>query len=197
MSHYHLSADPDRPRHLRVLAIFNINDKAFTDIWLPDWRPGRYELGNFARNVVGVEVRNEDGEDLRYQKINRSCWRVHHGGSKRIHFHYSYFANQTDAGGCYVDEQLFYVNPVHCCVYTEASRAVACSVLLELEADFEIATAMRYEDGLYYTDDFDELVDMPILGSRNLHHNSFDLDGARYHLWFHGVQEVPWERLFT
>jgi predicted metalloprotease with PDZ domain len=198
MAHYHLKPDEQRPRHLRVLAIFDTTAQAaYTDVWLPDWRPGRYELGNFARNVVAVSPRNTEGEPLRYQKLNRSCWRVFTKGSVRLHFHYSYFANQTDAGGCYVDEQLFYVNPVHCCVYTEASRSQPCSVLLELEPDFEVATGMTWQDGLYLTTDFDELVDMPILASRNLQHNSFELEGVRYHLWFHGVKEVPWSQLLN
>lgn len=196
MAHYHLAPDPQRPRHLRVLAIFECDPRAeFTDVWLPDWRPGRYELGNFARNVVGVAARNTDGDALHLHKINRSCWRVHSKGNERLHFHYSYFANQTDAGGCYVDETLFYVNPVHCCVYTEASRPQPCSLLLELDGDFEVATGMRLNAGLYETTDFDELVDMPILASRQMEHNSFEMDGIRYHLWFHGVKEVPWEKL--
>jgi predicted metalloprotease with PDZ domain len=196
MAHYHLSPDTARPRHLRVLAMLEAHPATnYTDIWLPDWRPGRYELGNFARNVVGLEVRNSDGEPLQYTKINRSCWRVHAPKNSRIHFHYSYFANQADGGSCYVDEQLFYVNPVHCCVYTEHSRGQACSVLLELEADFEVATGMLRTDGLYHTVDFDELVDMPILASRQLQHDSFLHDGVRYHLWFHGAGQVPFDQL--
>jgi predicted metalloprotease with PDZ domain len=196
MAHYHLSPDPERPRHLRVLAILDTHPSAaYTDVWLPDWRPGRYELGNFARNVVGVQVRNTDGEPLQYTKINRSCWRVHAPKNSRIHFHYSYFANQADGGSCYVDEQLFYVNPVHCCVYTEHSRGKACSVLLELEADFEVATGMLRTDGLYHANDFDELVDMPILASRRLQHDSFLHDGVRYHLWVHGAGQVPFDQL--
>lgn len=198
MSHYHLSPDPDRPRHLRVLAIFASDESAaYTDVWLPDWRPGRYELGNFARNVVGVQVRNADGEALAYTKISRSCWRVFVPKKQRFHFHYSYFANQADGGSCYVDEQLFYVNPVHCCVYTADNRHKPCSVLLKLDPDFEVATGMRYEDGLYYTDDFDELVDMPILASRQLQHSSFQQEGVHYHLWFHGAGKVPFDKLKT
>jgi predicted metalloprotease with PDZ domain len=80
-------------------------------------------------------------------------------------------------------------------VYTEHSRGKACSVLLELEADFEVATGMLRTDGLYHANDFDELVDMPILASRRLQHDSFLHDGVRYHLWFHGAGKVPFDQL--
>ena len=38
---------------------------------LPAWRPGRYELGNFAKNVKRVDVFNDKNEIINYNKLNK------------------------------------------------------------------------------------------------------------------------------
>ena len=55
-----------------------------TEIALPTWRPGRYELGNFAKNIQRFECYNERNELLPYQKISKSKWAVHTANATQI-----------------------------------------------------------------------------------------------------------------
>src|SRR3989304_4908408 len=45
-------------------------------IQLPAWRPGRYELGNFAKNVQKWEAFDEKGKSLKCEKISKDLWSV-------------------------------------------------------------------------------------------------------------------------
>jgi predicted metalloprotease with PDZ domain len=38
---------------------------------LPAWRPGRYELANYARNIKNFSIQNEKGEAIPYDKITK------------------------------------------------------------------------------------------------------------------------------
>ena len=38
---------------------------------LPAWRPGRYELGNFAKNIQQWEAFDENGNSLTSKKITK------------------------------------------------------------------------------------------------------------------------------
>ena len=41
---------------------------------------------------------------------------------------YNYYAAQPDAGACWVDEEFFYINPVHCCLYVPGRLHESCSL---------------------------------------------------------------------
>src|SRR5690606_37496103 len=84
---------------------------------LPSWRPGRYELGNFAKNIKKVDAFGTDGNPLPYVKRTKDLWQIETMGNSAIKVTYSYFAAELNAGSCYADTEQVYVNPVHCCMY--------------------------------------------------------------------------------
>ncbi|MBL7917583.1 MAG: M61 family peptidase, partial [Bacteroidia bacterium] len=43
---------------------------------LPAWRPGRYELGNFAKNIKKLEAFGKDGKLLQVKKANKDLWEI-------------------------------------------------------------------------------------------------------------------------
>src|ERR1700683_1484667 len=81
-----------------------IIDKIETEevfVQLPSWRPGRYELGNFAKNIQKIKVTDSTGEPLMFRKITKDRWRVDCKGANAIHIRYNYYAAQLDAGACW------------------------------------------------------------------------------------------------
>ena len=66
------------------------------------WRPGRYELGNFSK-YTKMGGYDENGKSLCF-KITKDLWEVETENSKEISIKYSFYANQLDAGSCYLDE---------------------------------------------------------------------------------------------
>ena len=45
-------------------------------VQLPAWRPGRYELANFARNVQKWVAFDDNGNALLSRKITKDLWEV-------------------------------------------------------------------------------------------------------------------------
>ena len=86
-------------------------------IQLPSWRPGRYELGNFAKNVQKWAAFDEAGNPLNFQKVTKDSWKVETKGVSQVHVKYNYYAVDLNAGSTYLDTNQLYVNPVNCCVY--------------------------------------------------------------------------------
>ena len=84
---------------------------------LPAWRPGRYELANFAQNIQKWGAFDENNKPLPFQKITKDLWEVQTEGITKVTIIYNFYANQLDAGSCYLDEKQLYLNPVHCMFY--------------------------------------------------------------------------------
>ncbi len=193
--HYRLSRHPHLARHFTVELRCSTEGQTTLVLQLPNWRPGRYELANYARNVVQFEATTPQGRVLRYQKISRLEWELQTEGQQEVVVTYSYYANQPDAGACWVDDDLFYVNPVNCLMYTTAARYQPCRLELLLQPGEHAACGLPHENGLLLARDFDELVDSPILASAHLKHHAFQCEGVSYYLWFYGVNDVPWQQL--
>ena len=82
--------------------IINIKNEKKIQFQLAAWRPGRYELGNFSQNISNWRAANENNELLNFKKITKDLWQVETESSKKITITYSFYANQLDAGSCYL-----------------------------------------------------------------------------------------------
>lgn len=166
-------------------------------IQLPSWRPGRYELGNFAKNVRGFNVFDKSGKPLAHRKQSKDSWLVACAELDTVIVRYQYFAADLNAGSTYLDEKQLYMNPVNCCIYLP-SRMNEEHVLefAGLPEGYEIACALPKKDRRTLTaPDFDRLADSPLICSDSLKHQWFVLDGVEFHLWFQGECRPDWAKL--
>ncbi|GIS04002.1 MAG: hypothetical protein CM15mP106_4490 [Candidatus Neomarinimicrobiota bacterium] len=51
---------------------------------LPAWRPGRYELADFAKKIQKWNAFDENGNKLPKKKITKDLWKVDCNDVKRI-----------------------------------------------------------------------------------------------------------------
>ncbi len=168
------------------------------EIFLSSWRPGRYELGNFAKNVRHFKVESSSGKKLPFRKVSKDAWSIQTGGNTQVVIEYEYYAVRPDAGSCWLDEDIFYVNPVHCCIGIKGMEHLPCRIILDLPAGFIAATSLSLiKQNEYLAADYDELVDSPILASTTLLHKSYIVSEVTFHLWFFGVQELEWEKMIS
>ena len=59
-------------RHfLNIRIEFKVQSNSNVIIQLPSWRPGRYELGNFAKNIQRFHIVNEIGASVSYNKTSK------------------------------------------------------------------------------------------------------------------------------
>ncbi len=165
-------------------------------IRIPSWRPGRYEIGNFARNIKSFEVHDEKGLPLASRKLSKDSWEIRMNGSKMAYVCYTYFAAQMDAGSCWLDEDQLYLNPVHCFMYLEDRIHENCEIRLKISPEYKVATSLKklseYE---LVAEDYHELVDSPLIASANLHYHQYTSHGVLFHIWFQGALEPTWENV--
>jgi hypothetical protein len=94
---------------LQVEAVFPLREGPW-EVALPCWRPGRYELANFAQYVLSMEALVADGEWVRLRKASLHRWQVPDGVAR---FRWRFHAGILNAGSTYVGEEVLYLNQVN------------------------------------------------------------------------------------
>lgn len=194
MVQYTFNSANAHQQYIQITATFHVNNDQ-TIVHLPSWRPGRYELGNFAKNVKGFKVLGTSNTKLNCFKLTKDSWQVDTKDEKTITVSYQYFGADLNAGSTFLSPDQLYVNPVNCCVFVEGLEHEPCSVELIIPANWEVATAMLKKGNAWEVANFDELADSPFICSANLQHQTYESGATLFHIWFNGSIEVEWDRL--
>src|SRR5690554_5462611 len=166
-----------------------------TTVFFPAWRPGRYELGDFAKNMNHFQIFNGDGSPLEYQKSNKNTWIVQTQDCETFTIKYSYYAKDMNAGSTYLDASQLYVNPVNCCLFTDEAYNDPISVKLNIPKEWRVAHSLKVKDNTFTATDYDELVDSPFICSAQLQKTTYEVEGTTFYIWFNGVVKPEWEKL--
>ena len=162
---------------------------------LPAWRPGRYELADFAKNIQKWNAFDENGKEIPFRKITKDLWQVACYGVKEVTIIYNYYANVLDAGSSYLDQNQLYVNPVNCCMYVVGRENEKYSLELDLPKDYKIACGIKDNNGTIVADNFDVLVESPFIASNSMQYINYEVDKVTYHIWIQGSCQPNLEKL--
>jgi predicted metalloprotease with PDZ domain len=162
---------------------------------LSAWRPGRYELADFAQNIINWQAYNEKDEKLSFKKITKDLWEVECKNCNEIKIIYNFYANQLDAGACYLDEHQLYINPVHCMFYITDRINDKYHLKMNLPKNYTIASSMLQVGNVLKVKGYDLLAESPIICSDSLQHDSYIVSGITFNLWFQGKCQPNWKKL--
>ena len=196
MIQYHVFFDSPNQHYIQFKAVFPVKNSE-TILKISAWRPGRYELGNFAKNVRNFKVFNSEGERIEFQKTDKSSWLIQSGNLEEIIVEYEYFAAELNAGSSFLDETQLYVNPVNCFLYSADFKDETYLINLSIPNDWKIACSLPSENKVLTAPNYEELADSPFICSANLSHNSYEVNGIIFHIWFNNHKHVDWNRLKT
>jgi len=168
-----------------------------TTIRISAWRPGRYELGNFAKNIKGFKVLDEDNEVIESTKFVKDGWKINTSRTASIRIEYAYYAAELNAGSTFVNQQQLYVNPVNCCVFDPEQANEPISLHVSLPSDWQYAGSMPFENGIAQASNFDELADSPFICSAYLQCKTYEIDQTTFYIWFNGEVKPDWDRLLV
>lgn len=160
---------------------------------LPAWRPGRYELGNFAKNIKRVDVFDKNGKPLQFNKSSKDTWHVEAENDTEVKVTYSYYAAELNAGACFADAHQLYINPIHCCMYHVEQQEVEYRVLLQIPEHYNIACSLKRDGNNLIASNYDELVDSPFIASAQLQSDFYEVNGIKFWLHFNGICKPDWE----
>jgi predicted metalloprotease with PDZ domain len=193
MIHYKFSIENPSNQYIQIQMSFE-SSQMIEHIQLPSWRPGRYELGNFAKNVKNFKVYG-DKNILSFEKTSKDCWKIETNGAKQIQVSYQYYATDLNAGATYLDKNQLYVNPVNCCAFVVGRELENIEVQLEVPNSYQIACALPHENKVLKARHFDELADSPFIVSASLQHDTYKVNDTLFHIWFQGEVKVNWEKI--
>lgn len=163
---------------------------------LPAWRPGRYELGNFAKNIQRWAAFDAEGRELLHKKLTKDLWEVSTNGTETVIVKYNYFANELNAGSTYLDASQLYINGVNCLLYVPNRINELCELQLEIPETYRVACGLKSLGGFAFeATDFHELVDCPLIASESLQNDSYTVDNTTFYLWFQGECKPDFDRL--
>jgi predicted metalloprotease with PDZ domain len=199
MSRLHYTISYQQPNRQLIDIEYRIGqiDVQEIKLTLPNWRPGRYEMGNFAKNIRSFAVLDAQGNSLPFQKSAKNEWIINTLGKAEIRVLYDYYAAELNAGSTWLDDRQLYMNPVNCLVYATDFHHEPCSISLHVPDDYKIAWDLpaAIARNVYYAENYDRLADAPFIASPHLKHHSFDTSNHRFHLWFMGSENPPFDKL--
>ncbi len=182
-------------QYIKIIASFKVNHLEQTILTFPNWRPGRYELGNFAKNIKSFNIVDNNNQKVKFNKISSNQWKVDTQNAKSIEVTYYYYANELNAGSTYVDDKQLYVNPVNCLIYIDEQQNEPCFLKLNINKHYKIASGIPFNGFELKTKSYHQLVDNPFIASDSLQHNSYQVKGITFNLWFQGLVQINWSRV--
>ncbi len=185
---------PNPSNHLIQIYIPHKGDGSPTEFWLPLWRPGRYEMGPYAENIVDVYAVTDSGKPLKVTKSTTHQWKVE-ATDEFFEFRYSYYATDWGAGGSRFDADLIYVNGINLLMYRPGTLDEPCQIELHLPDGYEIACGLPREGNVLKAEDFHQAVDGPWVASDQLQLRIFEVAGTPHHVWFMGAIRPDWPRI--
>ena len=154
---------------------------------LASWRPGRYELGNFAKNIQRWEVFDADNQPIESKKVTKDSWRIETKNTHTLVIRYNYYAAELNAGSTYLNENQLYVNPVNCMVYIADRMNETCEIQLIVPGNYQLACSLaKQKKHLLIASGFDELADSPFIASATMKKTEYAAGGCTFNLWFQG-----------
>ena len=195
MIKYTLFSENPHSHYLNIELRFTPSEKELSIVKIPSWRPGRYELGNFAKNVKNFRACNEKNVSLNFRKTAKDTWEITNAGSNEIILKYEYYAAELNAGSTFVDEKQIYVNPVNCCIFLPEQMEEIHQLRLCIPEDFKIASSLPFQDSIFTAKNFDELADSPFIASAELKSTRFESENVNFYLHFNGECNPDIERI--
>ncbi len=175
------------------------NSSQSPSLWnLPSWRPGRYELQNFSKNVLLFTCYSALGEELKSFKTKKDQWQVP-GNANKIKL--IYLANIKNAGSSFIDHETFYVNFVNCILYPARQIKSKCKVNIQLSNNQEFACSLPAKVNLkekcisLEAKNFYELFDSPFLAHNHFQKKQYVINNTPFTINIAGKYNVKWDTL--
>lgn len=161
------------------------------------WRPGRYEWGNFMRNIEGLQVQTSSGSVLEVhfsgEKFSFFC-----SESQDITIKYRVYCAEINAGSSWVSEDFYYfnfINFIPCCVGSENEEI---HMEIDVPIDFQVKTTLQtLNKNKFVVKNYHELVDSPFLAAKDLQDWTYKLNITTFHICIKGDFQFEKEKVIS
>lgn len=163
---FQLGFDSATQHRLSVHMDFQVkNEGDYTDLVMPRWMPGYYQLMDYPENVSAFAAMDKDGKPLRWEKADVNTWRVYKTGKPVITVTYSVLATRNFVANPLVDSAHAFLAPPGIYLHEENQLQQPVAVHVLMPAGWKhIATGLDQDAaGKLIAPDYDVLYDSPVL----------------------------------
>ena len=191
MCNYQLSVSYSNPLSQLIDVQLLISGAGDTfQLQIPAWRPGRYELQNYARYVYPLTISKGEGT---IKKLTKDKWEVKATGEVEISF--QFYAARMDAGSSWVDEEQLYLNFSNFAPSIVGKEDQPIDVVVTVPETYQFACALKEIGGKFRASCYYELIDSPLIASATLKHFKYEVMGTCFHIWIQGLWQPNEEQL--
>jgi predicted metalloprotease with PDZ domain len=192
---YHVGWQKPNLRFYNVEMRINTSGDNAILLRIPEWRPGRYILQNFARNVVNFTAFDSVDHPLPFRKIDKNTWEIVPNQSRTVIVRYRYYASLLDAGNSYLDDREAYLNPATMLMYVPGAEFIPAKLSVNQPEGWQIATALKRDtNGFFVAENYHELIDNPLIVSKTMEIRTFSHEGVTFEIASLGPAVLDWQR---
>ena len=135
----------------------------YLDVKMPAWRTGRYQILNLANGVRAFKATDAQGRPLRWEKVDKSTWRVHLPGPSSVRVSYELYGRELGLRTRHIDDSHAYLDASAVFMYADRYRADDVEVALKVPAGWKSVSGMDSPSpNRFVAANWDILVDSPI-----------------------------------
>lgn len=179
---YKISRSPEKLHTLCISMEFNCNENDELSIFLPTWRPGRYELTNYSENLENLQI----SKNANIIKLEKNKWKAQILTSGKTTISYEYYAHKMDAGNSWVDENQIYINFINLLLYIQDHENEEHKVVLELSPEYKLEGSLPNQSNTLTARSYYELIDSPLFASPSLTKHTYSIDNSTFDLVIYG-----------
>ena len=199
---YHIDISDVTAHLLEVTLTFTPNSRIH-ELLLAAWIPGSYMIRDFARNIVSISAEDADGV-LPLSQLDKQRWQVQ-CSNKMVKVIYQVYAYDLSVRAAYIDDEVAVLNPACLCLQVSEKQLLPHQITLTKPADkrckdWRVATGLKrikhtaeFAFGHYQADNYQELIDSPLLAGR-FEYRDFVLNGITHYLVVSGENLTDLDR---
>ena len=192
---YHIARKSICSQFIEISLSLDCKANEKIQLQLAAWRPGRYELVNYAQKIRGFHIIMDD-KSVSWEKLKKDLWSFTAFQSGLYLIKYEFYCNQMDAGACWSDDTQLYLNFSNFIFDIKERAGQSIRIEIQVPSDYKIATALPLTGiNRWEAEDYQHLMDSPLLASNELSHFSYQVNNSNFHLWFKGSIHFDIEKL--
>ena len=177
--------------HLFEVAIIvelpeQLKDKPL-EFQMPKWSPGRYAVFDFAKNVQEFRAVAADGSTRPVTRVDDQTWRVAPLDATTLTVSYKVFANDLSGTFSQLDERHANYNGGSIFMYVVGHKPDPVKLTIDPPAGWKIINGRTERPGQneWQFPNWDVLIDTPTEIAPDWTHDTFEVDGKKYHVVVH------------
>src|SRR5687767_8102053 len=170
---------------------------AHEQLVMPVWTPGSYLVREFERHVQDFAATDAAGQPLKWEKTNKTTWRVTTNGAREWHAKYRVYANELSVRTSELNSSHAFWNNANLLMYLDGFLKSPSTIRVVAPDVWKVATGLPGVAGqrnTFRAENFDVLYDSPFEAS-NFKSIVFNVKGVPHRIVIDGEGNYDPERM--